>query len=220
MQELGRVYVWEFPVRFTHWINFLSIIALSITGFYIASPFSHAYTSSQYIMGWMRFIHFTASYVFLMSLIIRVYWAFMGNTYVNWKVWFPFTPERLRDMANEFKFYTLITRKHAHAVGHTVTAGLAYLFVFLLFAVEIVSGFALYSLTHKGLIWTLLGGWFLSMWSIPSIRLLHHLAMYLIFIFIGIHLYTAWWLDSTEKNGLMGSIFSGYKFTPTPRKPQ
>src|SRR3989338_9030286 len=98
MQELKRVYVWEFPVRLTHWINFLSIIALSITGLYIASPFMHAYSTKQYIMGWMRFIHLVASYAFFMSLIIRIYWAFMGNRYASWMVWFPFTAERLRDI--------------------------------------------------------------------------------------------------------------------------
>lgn len=210
--ELKRVYVWEFPVRFTHWINFLSIIALSITGFYIASPFSHAYSSNQYIMGWMRFIHFMASYAFFMSLIIRVYWAFMGNQYASWRIWFPFTPKRFRELMSDFKFYILLSRGHAHAIGHTATAGLTYLFVFLLFAFEIASGFAMYSLIHKGFIWTLLGGWMLGVWSVPAIRLAHHLAMYFIFAFIGIHLYIAWWLDSAEKNGLMGSIFSGYKF--------
>lgn len=212
MQELKRVYVWEFPIRLTHWVNFLCIIALSITGFYIASPFAHGYSTNQYIMGWMRFIHFVSAYAFLMSLIIRVYWAFMGSRYASWKVWFPFTGERLRELIGDFKFYTLISRKHAHVVGHTVTAGLTYFFVFLLFAFEIVSGFAIYSLTHKGFIWPFLGGWLLSVWSIPTIRLLHHLSMYLIFVFIGMHLYIAWWLDSTEKNGVMGSIFSGYKF--------
>lgn len=212
MQEIRRAYVWEFPVRFTHWINFLSIIALSVTGIYIGSPFMHAYSSKQYIMGWMRFIHLTASYAFFMSLIVRVYWAFMGNRYASWKVWFPFTQERLRDIANELKFYLLITRKQSHAIGHTVTARLTYLFVFLLFAFEIVSGFAMYSFNHKGLIWMLLGGWLLTLWDVQTIRLLHHLAMYIIFAFIGLHVYIAWWLDSTEKNGLMGSIFSGYKF--------
>ncbi|HDY70958.1 MAG TPA: Ni/Fe-hydrogenase, b-type cytochrome subunit, partial [Nitrospirae bacterium] len=36
--ERKRVYAWEFPVRLTHWINVLCIIALSITGFYIGNP--------------------------------------------------------------------------------------------------------------------------------------------------------------------------------------
>ena len=34
-------YVWEFPVRLTHWLNFLAIIILTFTGVYIGSPFMH-----------------------------------------------------------------------------------------------------------------------------------------------------------------------------------
>lgn len=211
-QERIRVYAWEFPVRFTHWINFICIVALSITGFYIGNPFIHAYSTKQYIMGWMRFIHYVAAYAFLMSLIIRIYWAFMGNKYANWKVWFPFTAERWRDLIAGIKFYMLISKKPPYAVGHTATAGITYLFVFLLFAFEIFSGFAIYSLNHKGFVWTLLGGWLLSILQLQTIRLLHHLAMYVIIAFVFVHVYIAWWLDSKEKNGLMGSIFGGYKF--------
>jgi Ni,Fe-hydrogenase I cytochrome b subunit len=76
--ERVRVYAWEFPVRFTHWINFLCILALSVTGFYIGSPFIHAYSSKQWIMGWTRLIHFIAAYAFLMSVIIRMYWGLVG----------------------------------------------------------------------------------------------------------------------------------------------
>ena len=72
MQQRTRVYAWEFPVRFTHWINFLSIITLSVTGFYVGRPFMHAVSANQYIMGWMRFLHYVAAYAFLMSLIIRI----------------------------------------------------------------------------------------------------------------------------------------------------
>jgi Ni/Fe-hydrogenase 1 B-type cytochrome subunit len=80
------VYVWEFPIRFTHWINFLCIILLMVTGFYIGRPFIHAYSSEQYIMGWVRLIHFIAAYTFMMSMIIRIYWAFLGNKYASFKV--------------------------------------------------------------------------------------------------------------------------------------
>ncbi|MDI6728564.1 MAG: cytochrome b/b6 domain-containing protein, partial [Thermodesulfovibrionales bacterium] len=64
---LKRVYVWEFPVRLTHWINVLGIASLSITGYYIGNPFVHAVSTDQYIMGWMRFIHFVAAYLFAVS---------------------------------------------------------------------------------------------------------------------------------------------------------
>ena len=74
-----RVYAWEFPVRFTDWINVLCILAFCITGYYIGSPFMYALSTKQYIMGWMRFIHFTAGYALLLSLIIRIYWMFAGK---------------------------------------------------------------------------------------------------------------------------------------------
>ena len=29
-----KVYVWEFPVRLTHWLNVICLLVLSVTGFY------------------------------------------------------------------------------------------------------------------------------------------------------------------------------------------
>lgn len=211
-QQRLRVYAWEFPVRFTHWMNVLSIIAFSITGFYIGNPFIHAVCTKQYIMGWMRFIHYLSAYVFLLSMIIRIYWAFMGNKHASWRAWFPFTSERWKDLVAGIKFYVLVTKKPPYAVGHTATAGITYLVVFLIFLFEISSGFALYSLNHHGVLWMLLGGWMLKIFEPATARLLHHLGMYVILAFALIHIYMAWWLDTVEKNGVMGSIFSGYKF--------
>lgn len=210
--ERKRVYAWEFPVRFTHWINVLCIILLSVTGLYIGNPFVHAVSSKEYIMGWMRYLHFIAAYTFLMSMIIRLYWAFLGNRYASWRVWFPFTSKQWNDLMDAVKFYLFISKKPPYAVGHTALAGLTYLFVFALFLFQIVSGFALYSVNHGGAIWTLLGGWLTGIMYLQTIRLLHHLTMYLIFAFVIAHVYIGWYLDLKERNGLMGSIFGGYKF--------
>src|SRR5574337_155718 len=154
-----RVCVWELPVRFTHWINALCILALSITGYYIGNPFMHAYSAEQYIMGWVRFIHFVASYVFLMSFIIRIYWAFAGNEYASWRAYFPFDKKGLKQIAESVNFFLLINKRHSHMLGHSAIAGATYLIVFLLFIVEILTGFALYSQSHPGFVLTLLGGW-------------------------------------------------------------
>lgn len=208
------VYVWEFPVRFFHWINFLCVLTLSVTGFYIGRPFIHAYSVDQYVMGWIRFIHFTTAYVFLMNLLIRIYWAFAGNSCARWKVFFPFSSRRLREMGRAVKFYLFIDKDPPHAVGHPALAALTYLVLFLLFAFQIVLGFALYAGGHEGgFIWTLLGGWLLGLMHLQTIRLFHHLNMYFILILAAVHLYTTWYQDGVEKNGLMSSIFGGYKFT-------
>jgi Ni/Fe-hydrogenase 1 B-type cytochrome subunit len=212
MLQRKRVYAWEFPVRLTHWINVLAILTLSVTGIYVGAPFMHAFRTEQYIMGYMRFAHFIAGYALMLSLVIRLYWAFMGNRYASWRVWFPFSSERRADLAEAAKFYAFLSRKPPFAVGHTALAGVTYLAVFLLLAFEVVSGFALYSVTHEGFIWTLLGGWLLGVMDLQSARLYHHLVTYFLIAFAFVHVYIAWWLDGTEKNGIMGSIFGGYKF--------
>jgi Ni/Fe-hydrogenase 1 B-type cytochrome subunit len=210
--ERKRVYAWEFPVRFTHWINVLSIIVLCVTGFYIGAPFIHATSSKQYIMGWMRFIHFVAAYTFLMSMIIRLYWAFAGNKYASWRVLVPVTGRQWRDLIDGLKFYLFLKKSPPYAVGHSATAAITYLVVFIIFFFEIFSGFALYSQGNPGFVFVLLGGWLLSIMQLQTIRLLHHLTMYVILAFAMVHIYIAWYLDVKEKNGLMGSMFGGYKF--------
>ena len=37
MEKLVTKYVWEWPVRIVHWVNFLAILILSVTGIYIGS---------------------------------------------------------------------------------------------------------------------------------------------------------------------------------------
>jgi len=191
----------------------LCIAAFCITGFYIGHPFMHALSTTQYIMGWMRYIHFISGYVFLLSMIIRIYWMFVGNRYASWRVFIPLTSRQRQDALSGLKFYLFLSKQPPYAVGHSAMASLTYLCVFVLFCFEIASGFALYSLSHlKSVTMTLLGGWLLSFMDVQTIRLWHHLGMYVVLAFTLVHVYIGWHLDLVEKNGVMGSIFGGYKF--------
>ena len=72
-RNFKRVYVWELPVRLFHWLNALSITVLAITGFIIADPpaiLSNAEASEIYWFGTVRFIHFTAAYIFFFNLVV------------------------------------------------------------------------------------------------------------------------------------------------------
>ena len=60
---MSRVYVWEFPVRLAHWLLVLSIVTLSITGFYIGAPFLYG-DADTLMMAYMRFVHFVAAFLF------------------------------------------------------------------------------------------------------------------------------------------------------------
>ena len=209
---LKRVYVWEFPVRMTHWINVLCIAALSITGYYIGNPFIHAVSTDQYIMGWMRFVHFVAAYLFTVSFLIRIYWALAGNQYASWKAFNPFAAGRFKELIEITMFYLFIKKEPPKTtLGHTACATYVYLGLFALFVVEILTGFALYSQSHDGLLWNIMGGWMLLIFSAPTLRLYHHLIMWFLIAFAIAHVYISWFYDRVEKADVMNSIFSGYK---------
>lgn len=210
--ERTRIYAWEFPVRLTHWANFLSILTLSITGFYVGDPFMHAISSKQYFMGWIRFIHFVAAYVFLMNMIIRIYWSFVGNRYANIIQWLPLSGEKMGELINDIKCYLFVDTKSTCKVGHTTLGAFTYFLLYLIFLFQIFSGFALYSVNHSGAVWTLLGGWLLGIMELQTVRLYHHLFMYVVLAFVLVHIYLSWIADCKDKNGLISSMFSGWKF--------
>jgi Ni/Fe-hydrogenase 1 B-type cytochrome subunit len=209
------VYVWEFPVRLSHWLNVFSIIILSITGFYIGSPFINARDTESLVTAYMRGIHFIAAYVFTVSVLLRIYWWFAGNKNARLNQFIPTNRERLQNIYQTGMFYAFCQRTLPHSQGHTGLAGLSYAFLFLLYFMEIITGFAMLSVANGGgAVWTILGGWSLSLMSVAYLRLIHHMTMWIIWFFVIAHVYIGWHNDLIERNGLISSIFSGYKNLP------
>jgi Ni/Fe-hydrogenase 1 B-type cytochrome subunit len=80
-------YVWELPVRLTHWVTVICIGVLTVTGIYIAFPFigTSGDAVNQFLMGTVRFVHFVTAFVFTVSVLSRIYWMFVGNVWASWK---------------------------------------------------------------------------------------------------------------------------------------
>ncbi len=208
---MSRVYVWEFPVRVTHWLLVLSIVVLSVTGFYIGAPFLYG-DADNLIMAYMRFVHFVAAFLFTVCVIVRMYWWFAGNKYAKINQFIPMSGERIKNTIDTGLFYAFLKKDLPHAPGHTGLAGLSYTFLFVLYIIEIITGFAMYKVAlGGGALWTILGGWSLGIMSVAYLRLIHHIVMWIIGLFVMAHVYICWHNDLIEKNGLISSIFSGYK---------
>lgn len=203
------VYVWEFPVRLTHWVNVLAIVVLSATGFYIGNPLLGGSVS---LMAWVRGIHRMTAWIFVASLALRTYWAFAGNEWASWRALFPYlTRDGWRAMRRTFLYYTFLRRNPPGGLGHNPLAGVAYSAVVGLMFLEVLTGFALQSLGADG--WRRAAfGWVFALLSYQGVRLLHHLIMWLLLGFAVHHVYSSLLMDAEERNGLMTSIFSGYKF--------
>jgi Ni/Fe-hydrogenase 1 B-type cytochrome subunit len=206
-------YVWQWPVRITHWVNVLGIVVLSVTGFYIGHPFYTATDTAQYIMGWNRFIHFVFAYLFAVSVVARLTWAFFGNHHCSWAAFLPWLTRKGRENAWQmFRYYTFTGRKISYEVGHNALAATAYSGVMVLFLFQIVTGFSLYGQFNPGGLWASLLGPVVSLVDLQVLRLIHHLIMWLLIGFAIHHVYSAWLMDVKERNGTMASIFGGYKF--------
>lgn len=206
-------YVWELPVRITHWVNALCILVLSLTGFYIGHPFYTATASAEYIMGWNRFLHFLFGYLLLASMLFRGYWFVVGNQHASWRMFFPWATEKGRKNAlTFFRYYTFTGPKLPYEVGHNPLASMAYAGVFSLIGVQLISGFVLYGQFQPDGFWFAALGWLTPLIDLQTLRLVHHVVMWLLAGFFINHLYSAWLMDVKEMNGVMSSIFSGYKF--------
>lgn len=208
------VYVFELPVRIVHWTIVLALIVLSVTGYYIHHPFlagSGMPGHPGFTMGEMRFIHEATGFVFIAAVLVRVYWAFAGNRYAHWRGFLPVTKRARRDLGETLGFYFFLRRHPARTNGHTPLAGLAYLALYLMFLVTILTGLGLYAWVIRTSPWTTLFGWTWSVMALPSLRLLHFLLMFVYGAFAVHHVYSAVLFDKTERNGGLSSIFTGYK---------
>ncbi len=209
-----KCYIWELPVRWCHWINVVSIVVLAVTGFFIGTPVSFGSSASDFTMGWIRFVHFTAAYAFAVSVLSRIIWSLIGNKYAGWKEFFPFlTAEGRVKMVKMFRYYMFMDKEVPETIGHNPLATTAYFSLFLLYILMILTGFALYAEHAPGGIMHRSLGFMYAMFSSQGMRLAHHASMWLIFGFVINHVYSAWLMDIKEHGSEISSMFSGYKFT-------
>lgn len=210
--ERIRIYVWEVPVRVAHWLTVGSIVVLSTTGAYIADPFLLPVGDGT--MRTARFIHMVAAYAFLAALVLRAYWFFAGNRFARWQAFIPTNRRHLHELVAQGGWYLFLRRELPIVVGHNALAAGTYTVVYILFAIQVVTGFGL-AAVHGTEPWAALFGWVPAvMFGEQGMRLVHHLVMWAILAFLVHHVYAALLIDRWERNGLLSSMFSGYKFVP------
>jgi Ni/Fe-hydrogenase 1 B-type cytochrome subunit len=215
--EIVRVYVWELPVRVTHWLIALSIAVLSATGIYIGHPFITVSgpAGEHFVMGWAKVIHSYAAIAFTLSVLARVTWMFTGNKYAHWDKFIPVHRPRRSGLWPTLKFYLFALRKPPGFVGHNPLAGLTYTLVFGLYFTAIATGLAMYS-ASAGVGSPMRAFTFLIPFAggLQTARWIHHIVMWLLLGFTVHHVYSGVLMSSVEANATMESIFSGFKFVP------
>ncbi len=214
--EYRRVYVWELPVRSYHWINATALVALCITGYLIGHPVHILYAPEayqQYWFGWVRFIHFTSAWVYIMNFFARLYWGFVGNKYAKWRTFLPLKKSQRQEIVEVIKADVLQVKMHGPiSTGHNSLAAFIYFLTFIVFLLQMITGCALYAPMSTS--------WLphLFAWVVPllgsdfRVRFWHHIFLWFFVCFVIVHIYLAFYHDYIEGRGTISSIVGGWKF--------
>jgi Ni/Fe-hydrogenase 1 B-type cytochrome subunit len=214
------VYVWELPVRIWHWVMAACLVVLWVTGYLVGKPLASVggEATEHFLMGYIRFVHFSAGFVFTAVLVLRIYWAIVGNKYAREIFLVPlyvFRPSWWRDFFRTVQHYLFILPKADLHIGHNPLAMIAMFAMYVLGSLFlIVTGFALYgegtgaaSFMFKAF----------SSWVIPlfgqsqDVHTWHRLASWFLLWFTMVHLYFATREDLTSGVTVIGSILNGWR---------
>ncbi|MDR1975641.1 MAG: Ni/Fe-hydrogenase, b-type cytochrome subunit [Campylobacteraceae bacterium] len=206
--------------RWVHWIRFFSIIALTVTGFYIAYVFVAPEVSSEptlFLQAKMRMVHEIFGFILIAITIYKTYIFFFDKSkvekleivsakdFVSPKAWIA-----------QIKYY-LFLGEHPRLKGvYNPLQFAAYVMLYLMVALLSLTGLILYvHIYHDGL-----GGalypimrWFEAlMGGLANVRVIHHIAMWVVLIFVPVHIYMVIFNSIKGKEGALDAVVSGLKF--------
>jgi Ni/Fe-hydrogenase 1 B-type cytochrome subunit len=215
---LKSMYIYEAPVRLWHWVNALTIVVLAVSGYLIGSPPPSlpGEASDNFLFGYIRFVHFTAGYILAIGFLVRIYWAIVGNDHARELFSVPIlTGPYWRELFSMLKWYAFLRPYPNRYVGHNP---LARLFMFLGFIVVgtfmMITGFALYGEGAQAGHWahTLFTGWVIPLFGqSQAVHTWHHLGMWLIVLFVIVHVYAAIREDIMGRQSMLSTMISGYR---------
>ena len=216
VRPLISFYIYEAPVRIWHWATALLILALCLTGYFIASPpqSSVGDTSTLWGMGQLREWHFIAAWLLAIGMLWRAYWAIVGGPHARLIYFVPFWKLSWWKEALQVVKWYLFMSKGEKWVGHNPLARAAMWGMFTLGSTFMaLTGFALYAeqLGMDSWLYKLLGWEFSLFGSSMTLRFWHHLGMYLLIAFTIVHVYAAIRDDIMGRVSTISSMVSGWR---------
>jgi len=207
-------------LRFTHWIRFFMMIGLVVTGFYLAYVFIKPAVSDEpvlFLNAKARMWHLIFGFILISVTIIKTYAFLFGKSkadkqeLVSIKDIFSF-----RVWIDQIKFY-LFLGEHPKIRGvYNPLQFITYFFIYVCIYLLIITGLVLYvHVFHDGLggalygilrpVEALFGG-------LANVRAVHHILMWIILIFVPVHIYMVVFNSIKSVEGSVDSIISGLKF--------
>lgn len=136
MTETKRYKVWDRTTRVFHWVNATTVILLMILGTIILNAKTLGIEGEAKIL--LKTIHSYIGYVFVINLVWRMIWAFIGNRFARWGQILPIG----KNYSTSLKEYAASMRSDQpqHYLGHNPIARLVVGLFFLLLSIQAITG--------------------------------------------------------------------------------
>ncbi len=223
-------------MRIIHWVNAISMVVAIITGFYIAEPYYQTLIAEsavdKYVMAWNRWGHFIVAIIFDVTSIIVAYLFFFSRFEKPILKLLP-TPKNIVVFFEVLLNLLTFNRRKNFDSSQADSFNTVYFTIFhLLLAGMLFTGLQLYvhglesglssigkwwpAILHWATDWTIAASSALigssSMPSIMDVRIVHHLTMWLIIVWVVFHIYYQVWRTVFWQEGDIAIAFGGSKF--------
>ena len=236
MKEYKNVKRMTGAMRTIHWVNAISMVVAIITGLYIAEPYYQTLIAepavNKYVMAWNRWGHFIVAIIFDVTSIIVAYLFFFSRFEKPILKLLP-TPKNIKEFFEVLINLLTFNRRKNFDSSHSDSFNTVYFTIFhLLLAWMLFTGLQLYvhglesgmssigawwpALLHAVTDWTipvsstLVGS--SSMPNLMDVRIVHHITMWLIVVWVVFHIYYQVWRTIFWQEGDIAIAFGGNKF--------
>lgn len=219
-EKLQRKAEYEFSIglRLTHWVRAIAIVILIGTGYYLSYVFQSPISNGEpvnFMQAKYRLVHQAVGFVLIACIIFKVYLFFCDKVSAKERrsVWDIFN---IKLWIEQVKFYIFLG-KHPYLKGvYNPLQFVTYFFFYLVMLGIILTGLILYTHTYHeglgGLLYHILRPLEAAMGGLADVRTYHRILMWVIMIFVPVHIYMAIFNAVKGKDGAMDAIISGYKY--------
>lgn len=139
MNNLKAYLVWDANIRWFHWINLLCILGLIAVGVAILNGKTLGVSTEGKIL--LKTVHVWIGYVFVLNLLWRLIWAFIGGQHARWRAILPGG----HGYMDELRAYlaALKTGRPRQYLGHNPLGRIAVTLLLFLLVTQAVTGLVL-----------------------------------------------------------------------------
>lgn len=215
-KERLMVDVWDWQTRALHWINALLVVTLALL--MLGKEGMELLGVEKPLRRPLNFAHAYVGWCFVVTFLLRVVWAFVGNRYARWADIIPVRRDQREGIVRGIRWYLSgFRRSPARVAGHDPLASVFYCLLFIALASQSVTGLILSGAELKT---GPLSGLFSGMGEdaikgiAEALGEVHEAGFLFIMFFIFAHIVGLVLHEVSEKTGLFSSMIHGKKYFP------